>query len=123
MKRKTSRQPPPIFNAGTIINVLGIPVLTAIFIGGGFYFTLRGLPEQLTKETEARETSQKTEAEARDKVRNALIDYAGKTQHSIDTLAAHALVQDEQIKNVNSSLERVVNGLQNIELAVGHAKR
>lgn len=120
MTRVTKRRrAPSVFNAGTAINVLAIPVITTVFIAGGFYFTVRSRLDQVTQEQKASGDSLKSESDARERLRSALEDYAGKTQHSVDQLAAHAMVQDEQIKAVNSSLERVVNGLQSIELAVG----
>ena len=80
-----------------------LPLIGVIFLGGGFYFSLKDIPAKIEAEDSARE-----------KLRDALLSNSQVTQKSIDSLAAHALVQDEQIKNVNSSLERVVSGLQTL---------
>ena len=122
-RRAPQASPTSWLNGGTIINILGIPLITAIFIGGGYYYTTRDILAQHTaeiaKEVATREAAMKEENEGREKIRNALINYADKTQHSIDTLAAHGMVQDEQIKAVNGTLDKVVNGLQGMEMAIG----
>ena len=112
-----------ISSAGTVLTLLAV-----IFGGGGFYFTLKDVPAALKSETEARQASHKEESDKREQLRNALINYADKTQHSVDSLAAHAMVTDEQIKNVdnqiknvNNSLDRLIHGVQ--DLSTGHAKK
>jgi hypothetical protein len=143
----------PLFNKGTIVNVLLIPAITAIFLGGGVFYAGKLLLDQNTAaiaiETQKRETaiaeetkrreeafaamrekrdvSQKAEDAKREELRQALLTNARETSDGIAKLTAHALVQDEQIKNVGeqiknqvSSIDRVVTGLQNLEIAVGH---
>lgn len=125
---------------GNLISIaVGALTLLAVLGGGArFYFAtttmLEAIPKALRDETAARETGYKQEvaareaahndeSEKREQLRSALLNYADKTQHSIDSLAANAMVQQEQIKNVNTNLDKVVQGLQNIELAVGRAKK
>jgi len=109
----------PWFNGGTLINVLGIPILTAIFIGGGYYYTTQDVlarhTAEIAKEAVAREAAVKEENEAREKIRSALVGYADKTQSSIERLTTNAMVTNEHMKGLDSTLDRVVNGLQRIE--------
>src|ERR1700684_1065736 len=101
-----------IWNAGTAINVLSIPLLTAGFYFVGNYF--------LTGDTLKRHDAEiAAEISAREKLSTSLLAYAQKTQEGISTLTTHAAVQDEQIKNVASTLDHVVSGLQKIETTVG----
>ena len=120
-KRVVTRQPNP-FNYATLAQMLVIPAVTV-----GFYFTvnwavtgdtLKRHDQQITEEKIEREKLKVGEDEKREALRKALTDYAATTSSSINELAKTSAVQSEQIKSIGLSLERVVNGLQNIELAV-----
>ena len=110
------------FNIATIAQILAIPVLTVgiYFIGNYFLYgdTLKRHDVEIAAEVKAREISDKVQSEQREKLSDSLLAYAQKTQEGISALAVHAAVQDEQIKNVTSTLDHVVNGLQSIESAV-----
>ena len=80
--------------------------------------TLKRHDQQIMEEKVEREKLKVGEDEKREALRKALTDYAATTSSSINELARTSAVQSEQIKSIGSSLERVVNGLQNIELAV-----
>ena len=123
MPRRAKTQ--TVFNWGTLVNILTIPVLT-----GGIYFlgdwfrngdTLKRHDIEIAAEVKARENAEKNQSEQREKLSESLLSYAQKTQEGISTLSAHAMVQDEQIKNITSTLDHVVSGLQGIERAVGNA--
>jgi len=137
-RRRTPAHQPSIWNAGTVVNIFAIPIITTIFLGGGAYFTFKALLEQNTSaikeesakreeafrtETTKREAALKEEVVAREALRQALMENSKETTKGIASLAAHALVQDEQIKNATTELKNVVNGLQNIEIAVGRPSR
>jgi capsule polysaccharide export protein KpsE/RkpR len=97
-----------ILNAGTLVNILIIPVLTVSFYFIGSYF--------LTGDTLRRhELEIAAEASQREKLSNSLLNYAQKTQEGISALSSHAEVQDERIKQITGTLDHVVSGLQNIE--------
>lgn len=122
-RRRTLHQhTPSVFNYSTLINVLLIPFLTTIFMAGGVYFMVKDIPTRLDQESAKRETSLKEESDARDKLRNSLGDYASKTTQAIYSLSADQKVTQEHMKSVDTTLEHVVTGLQNIESAVGHPK-
>ncbi len=123
-RRPASRpQAQSVFNYGTLINVLTIPVLSAIFALAGFYFKMGDIPARLDKETEQRQTAFKEENSAREQLRSALLTFADKTSHSIDSLAANQMVTQEHIKSLDTTLDHVVTGLQNIESAVNKVKK
>jgi len=102
-----SKVPPSIWNAGTIVNILAIPLLTAAIMFVGFYYTTRAELQQHTEEL------QKDNA-ARDKLREALLLNATETQKGLATLTATTMVQNEQIKGINSALERLLAGWQTV---------
>ena len=114
------------FNWGTLINVASIPLLTLILYFGIDYVKngdkVNQHDQEIKQERIAREQAHKDDAEKREALRDALTNFAAKTSEGISKLAEHAAVQDEQIKNINGNLDKVVNGLQNIELAVGRGK-
>ena len=114
-----------VFNAGTLVNILTIPILTGAVTFAGFYYTTRDNlarhDVEIATEIKARELAEKDQSEQRAKLSDSLLTYAQKTQEGISGLATHAAVQDEQIKNITGSLDRVISGLQNIETAVGRA--
>ena len=68
------------------------------------------------------EQARKADEAKREALRDALNNFASKTTEGISKLAEHAAVQDEQIKNINGNLDKVVNGLQSIEMAVTRDK-
>ena len=123
-KRAKSRQKvPSVFNWGTLVNVLTIPLFTGALTLLGFYFSVRDIPAKLDKETAARQASLEKEGEARERLRSAVSDYAAKTTAAISTLSADQKVTQEHLKSVDSTLDRAVGALQNIELAVGRPKK
>ena len=110
------------FNWGTLVNVLGIPILTTIFLGGGFYLTTqKDLAEHtrlLAEEAIKRDALKDAEDTKREALRQALLDYASKTQEGIAKLSAHVEVQDEHIKNIDDSINRLVTGFQQWQQSV-----
>ena len=96
--------PPTIWNAGTFVNILAIPVLTAAIMLVGFYYTTRS---ELATHTE----ELKKDNDARDKLREALLANAQETQKGISQLTATTMVQSEQITNINRALDRVAQSL------------
>lgn len=115
MARRTSSNGSVWFNKGTIVNVFAIPVLTAAITLGGavlaFYFQTKELPGKIAEETKAREA-----------LRTALVENTQKTQQAISELATQQAVATTQIQSLTSTLDRVVSGLQNVELSLagGH---
>lgn len=116
VKRATKVVPVEPWWRGTLINVLGIPIVTTIFLGSGFYYlTQNTLAEHtlaIAQEATKREALQTAQDEKREALRVALRDYAAKTSDGINKLAAHADVQDERIKNINEAVDRLVTGFQ-----------
>jgi seryl-tRNA synthetase len=119
MTKRRSRQ--SVWNAGTLINILTIPLLTGGIVAIGFYYTtstaLTQHTQQIQEETKARQTEVKDEAAQRDRLRDTLVTNSQETQKAISSLAATAAVQNEQIKSITGSLDRVVSGLQTLSAA------
>jgi hypothetical protein len=88
--------------------------LTGAVIVGGFYFTTTSTLATHTVELQK-------DAEQREKLRDALVQSSQDTQKAISSLAQTAAAQSEQIKGINTMLDRVVSGLQT--LSVGQGKR
>jgi hypothetical protein len=107
MPRARRTQQPGLLNGGTLINILAIPLLTGALTFLGFYFTTK---DTLTQHTQEISNNNK----AREQLREALLDNANKTQLAISTLAATARVQEEQIKGVNGSLERIERSIEKL---------
>jgi hypothetical protein len=90
------------------VNVLTIPILTGALTFLGFYFTTK---DTLTQHSVEIATNNK----AREQLREALVDNANKTQTAISSLAATARVQEEQIKGVNGSLDRIERSIDKLK--------
>ena len=110
------------FNIATVAQIFAIPVLTVgIYFVGNYFIagdTLKRHEVEIASEAAARKASEKEQTEQRQKLSDSLLTYAQKTQEGISALTTHAAVQDEQIKNVTSTLDHVVSGLQSIERAI-----
>lgn len=82
-----------VWNAGTFVNILTIPALTAAISFMGFYFSTAAKLTQF-------------DADIR-----ALVANAQENQKNIAALTATTMVQTEQIKGINTALDRVVTVL------------
>jgi hypothetical protein len=98
--RKLAEPPPSVFNAGTIVNVLAIPIITAALIGAGFYYTTR---DELARH----DLAINAEASSREKLRDEFLENSKKTADGISQLSTHTAVQDEQVKQTISSLDKI----------------
>lgn len=94
--------PPPqsVFNSGTIVNVFGIPILTAALIGTGFYFTTRD-------ELQRHDVAIAKDDSAREALRNEFLESMRKTADGIGEINKHSAVQDEQVKQTISALDKI----------------
>ncbi len=102
------------FSIVSLVNLGLIPVVTALFVVGGFYY--------ITKDTLTRHDEQiKEDITAREKLRDQFIANTAETAKGISSLAAHALVQDEKTKQIAETLGKV-NDKLDLELARGHGK-
>lgn len=121
------RDSPP-FSWKTIVSLAAaVPLLT---IGGNFVVNYISNGDKLAQhdieikqEQVERNKLKDAEDEKREILRKALNDYADKTAQSVAALATHAAVQDEQIKNISNNLDKAVNVLQGIEIAISRDKR
>lgn len=93
-----------VFNAGTVVNVLTIPLLTGAISLIGFYFLANYRINQNTDDI-------KTETAAREKVSNQFFDKLGKLNDSINVLSTNVAVQAEQNKQIAASLAQISNQL------------
>src|SRR5689334_5244380 len=102
------RRPPPtpsIFNAGTAINVLTIPILTVAVGYTAFYFTTK---ETLSRHEAAITTvipqELKDEQAAREKIRGEFLAQLTKLGEGVNSLSTNVAVQGEQNKAIAQAL-------------------
>lgn len=125
----TSRRQPSPFNWATIVQIGAIPAIT---LAGSIIYqttttgdTLKRHDQMIAEEKTEREALRVNEDAKREELRRALIDNSSETRAAMAKLvdseqdqAKISAVQAEQIKSIGAALERVVNGLENIERAV-----
>lgn len=102
------------FTAGSLMNLFAIPVVSGLIILSGFYY--------LTKDTLARhDQAIAADTAGREKLRDEFIANTRETAKGIASLAAHALVQDEQAKQMKDTLGAISTKLD--DFSPRNAKR
>ena len=100
--RKTKQT--SVFNAGTLVNVLTIPLLTGGFLFIGWYFTTNQVLTQYAKDIAALQSGREKDKQ----------EFAGKfdtMNESLNKLNTHAALQDQQAVTMNDTLKQIRDSL------------
>ncbi len=102
-----------VLNAGTLVNVASIPLITAIISLIGFYYLTR---DELGRHDVAISTTIpkefKEEADAREKTRSEFLDRLQKLNDGVTSLSTNVAVQGEQNKEIAKTLGKISDQLQ-----------
>ena len=100
-----------VFNAGTAVNIAAILFSFVAAMGGFYALTNWRLTEH--------DTAISDEQKARQTDRTEFIDKLGKINDNIGTLNTHAAVQDEQSKEIATTLDRISHQLEGATVKPG----
>ncbi len=123
------RRPPRVsegYSIGSLTNLGAIPIITAIFTVGGFYYVTNGT---LTRHTEdivqiKTEIKQATDVDSaqRAKIRDEFLAAQMKTSDGIGKLDTRLAVAETQQKVANDTLSKIAESLNRITTVVPIAK-
>lgn len=120
-RRRTPAERPvsPVSSLASLLTSLGvIPILTAIFSVGGFYYVTNGTLTRHTDDIVQIKTKLESTATAdtteRSKIRDEFLASQMKTVEGIAKLDTRLAVQEQAQKNGNDTLNKIADTLQKI---------
>jgi len=100
--RRQEAPPPSVLNAGTVVNVLGIPLISGIIVLSGFYY--------LTNDTLHRhDDAIKSIQVERDQSRKQFLDNQVRTTEILGKLDTRLAVAETKQETANQTLSRIAD--------------